>query len=460
MPDLLHKTLGPYQIVSVIGQGGMGTVYEAIQPRLDRRVAIKVLPEYLAQDGDFVQRFQREATTAASLQHPNILTIYDVGQEGNLHYIVMQLLEGCTLAQVMEREPVLPLPRTARIISQMASALDHAHQRELIHRDVKPSNIFVGPGDHVTLMDFGIVKALSGTRLTRTGVTIGTPEYMSPEQVDGKPLDHRSDLYSLGIVLYQMLTGQVPFAADTPNSVLYAHVHTPPTPPSRLNPSLFRPIEAIVLKALEKDPQARYQSGAQMAAALNAAVQQAESTMLEDLYSKAMQAMAVWKMDEALALWEQVRLIKPDYKDVATQMARAQRQQNAFREYRDLAQAVQQAQARVTSFAQRNPSFPDTERILKTLARPTSDSFWARIGVAVLGMPLLLGALGLMVVSVQRLHSASSGWGKLDPTQIDTATVVARGNFYLGLGIGLGIAGLILLLLPLGLAALDRSAKH
>jgi eukaryotic-like serine/threonine-protein kinase len=334
MSDLLHKMLGPYQIVSVIGQGGMGTVYEAIQPRLNRRVAIKVLPEYLAQDGDFVQRFQREATTAASLQHPNILTIYDVGQEGNLHYIVMQLLEGCTLAQVIEREKVLPFSRAARIISQVASALDYAHQHDLVHRDVKPSNIFVSPSDHATLMDFGIVKALSGTRLTRTGVTIGTPEYMSPEQVEGQPLDHRSDLYSLGVVLYQMVAGRVPFVADTPNSVLYAHVHKPPVPPSQLNSSIVQPVEAVVLKALAKDPLARYQSGAQMAAALNAAVQQAESTMLEGLYSKAMQAMAAWKMDEALVLWEQLRLIKPDYKDVAAQMARAQRQQNALREYR------------------------------------------------------------------------------------------------------------------------------
>jgi serine/threonine protein kinase len=216
----------------------------------------------------------------------------------------------------------------------VASALDYAHQHDLVHRDVKPSNIFVSPSDHATLMDFGIVKALSGTRLTRTGVTIGTPEYMSPEQVEGQPLDHRSDLYSLGVVLYQMVAGRVPFVADTPNSVLYAHVHKPPVPPSQLNSSIVQPVEAVVLKALAKDPLARYQSGAQMAAALNAAVQQAESTMLEGLYSKAMQAMAAWKMDEALVLWEQLRLIKPDYKDVAAQMARAQRQQNALREYR------------------------------------------------------------------------------------------------------------------------------
>ncbi len=460
MWDLTGRALGPYQIVSVIGQGGMGTVYKALQPSLNRHVAIKVLPEYLAQDEDFVQRFRHEATIAASLQHPNILNVYDVGQEDRLHYIVMQLLEGCTLAQLLEREKVLPLARTAHIISQMASALDCAHQRHLVHRDVKPSNIFVGPGDHATLMDFGIVKALSGTRLTRTGVTIGTPEYMSPEQIEGQVLDQRSDLYSLGVVLYQMVTGRVPFMADTPNSVLYAHVHKPPAPPSQMNPSIVQPVEAVVLKALAKDPQARYQSGAQMAAALDAAVQRAEPMMLEYLYAQATQLMAAGKMDEAVALWEQLRRIRPDYKDAAAQMAHAQRHSETAREYRDLAQVVHQAQERVAFFAQRHSDFPDTERILKAWLRPSGVSFWTRIGVAVLGGLLLLGALGLIVVSAQRLDSATSGWGRLELPQVYTAKVVTVGNFNLGLGLGLGIAGLILLLLLLGLVALDRLAQR
>jgi hypothetical protein len=448
-------TLGPYQLLSVIGEGGMGTVYRALQPSLNRYVAIKVLPEYLARDREFVERFRHEATTAASLQHPNILTVYDVGQEGSQHYIVMQLLEGCTLAQVIEREHTLSLPRTVRILSQVAAALDYAHQHQIVHRDVKPANIFVGPSDHVTLMDFGIVKALSGTRLTRTGVTVGTPEYMSPEQVEGRTVDHRSDLYSLGIVLYQMLTGRVPFAADTPASIMYAHVHTLPTPPSQLNPATVPPIETVVLKALTKDPEARYQSGEQMVAALNAAIQQSESSMLENLYARATKLMAEWKMDEAVAVWGQLRQIKPDYKDAAAQMDRAQRQYDAVREYRELVQAVRQSKERVASFAQRNPDFPDTEQILKLPAGPAGASRRANIGMAIAGTTICVGALGFILAGIQQIQPAMSS---LPPSHENA--LLAYSNFDLGLGIGMAIVGLILLFLPLGLTVLERSTQH
>jgi hypothetical protein len=441
--------------LSVIGEGGMGTVYKALQPSLNRYVAIKVLPEYLARDREFVQRFRHEATTAAALQHPNILTVYDVGQEGNQHYIVMQLLEGCTLAQVIEREHALPLPRTARILSQVAAALDHAHQHQIVHRDVKPANIFVGPSDHVTLMDFGIVKALSGTRLTRTGVTVGTPEYMSPEQVEGRTVDHRSDLYSLGIVLYHMLTGQVPFAADTPAAIMYAHVHTPPTPPSQSNPAIAPPIETVMLKALTKDPEVRYQSGEQMVGALNAAIQQSESLMLENLYAKAAKLMAAWKMDEAVAVWGQLRQIKPDYKDAAVQMDRAQRQYDAVREYRELVQAVRQSKERVASFAQRNPDFPDTEQILKLSAWPAGASLWANIGMAIVGTTICAGALGVILAGIQQIQPAMSN---LPPSH--ETTLLAYSNFDLGLGIGIAIVGLIVLFLPLGLTVLMRLTQH
>jgi serine/threonine protein kinase len=445
MSDLAGKMLGPYQIVSVIGQGGMGIVYKALQPSLNRYVAIKVLPSYLAQDEDFVQRFRHEATIAASLQHPNILNVYDVGQEDHLHYIVMQLLEGCTLAQLLEREKVLPLARTARIISQMASALDCAHQHQLVHRDVKPSNIFVGPGDHATLMDFGIVKALSGTRLTRTGVTVGTPEYMSPEQIEGQVLDHRSDLYSLGVVLYQMVTGRAPFVADTPNSVLYAHVHKPPVPPSQLNSSIVQPVEAVVLKALAKDPQARYQSGAEMAAALDTATQQSESLMLENLYAKAVRLRVEWKMDEAVATWEQLRQIRPDYKDAAAQMALAQRQRDIYREYRDLVQAIRHDREWAASFAQRNPDFADPERIFKPEVRPGRTIRLVSILPITVGILLIVGATVIALWGYYRqIQPSAPGLPKSLILQL-----LSWGNFNIGLGIGLGIAGLVLLLLPL-----------
>jgi len=272
MPDsLIGKTLGQYQIVELAGRGGMATVYKAYQPSLKRYVALKVLPDYLAADAEFVARFRQEALAAAALRHPNILVIHDVGQEGNTHYIAMEYLEGQTLADALRRTGGLT-PRTARILDQIASALEFAHQRGLVHRDIKPANIFIGSDDHVTLMDFGIVKAMSGAGMTRTGMMVGTPEYMSPEQIDGRPVDPRSDLYSLGVVLYQMLTGQVPFTGDTPSAVMYAHVNKQPTPPSKLTAFVTPEVEAVVLRALAKNPQERFSGAREMAWAFSQAV--------------------------------------------------------------------------------------------------------------------------------------------------------------------------------------------
>lgn len=270
MDPLMGKTLGQYQIVGLAGAGGMATVYRAYQPSLNRYVALKVLPEHMAQDEQFVARFRQEALAAAALRHPNILVIYDVGREGNWHYIAAEFLAGATLSQVItqQRGP-LPLSRIVNITQQLASALDFAHQRGLVHRDIKPSNIFIGPSDHVTLMDFGIVKALASTaQLTRRGAMIGTPEYMSPEQAEGRPLDHRSDIYSLGVVVYQLLTGQVPFTARTPSATLLAHVSQPPVPPSQLNPMISPEVEAVVLCAMAKRPEERFATVGQMAQAL------------------------------------------------------------------------------------------------------------------------------------------------------------------------------------------------
>lgn len=270
MDNLIGKTLGQYQILELAGKGGMAAVYKAHQPSLNRYVALKVLPAYLAQDEQFVVRFRQEALAAAALRHPNIMVIYDVGQDQNLHYIAAEYLEGNTLAQVLEQQRgPLPLPRIVNIINQLASALDFAHQRGLVHRDVKPSNAFVGMDDHVTLMDFGIVKALTGgMQMTRTGAAIGTPEYMSPEQAEGRAVDQRSDIYSLGVVLYQVLTGRVPFEAKTPTQILLAHVAQPPTPPTHINPAIPRAVEAVVLRALAKRPEERWTSAGEMAQAL------------------------------------------------------------------------------------------------------------------------------------------------------------------------------------------------
>lgn len=271
--DLTGRSLGNYQIIEEVGRGGMAVVYRAFQPSLNRYVALKVLPPQLAFDSQFVERFLREAKAAAGLNHPNIVVVHDVGEENGLYYIVMEFLEGQTLKQLIQQRGALPPDQAARIVEQVASALDYAHQRGFVHRDVKPANIFVGAGDRVTLTDFGIAKAASeAEQLTRTGMLVGTPEYMSPEQAGEGTVDYRSDLYALGVVLYQMATGRVPFRSTTPHATLHAVIYEAPPPPRQHNPSISPGAESVILKSVAKRPEQRFQSGAELSAALRAAL--------------------------------------------------------------------------------------------------------------------------------------------------------------------------------------------
>jgi serine/threonine-protein kinase len=272
--DLVGKQFGQYEITALIGAGGMGEVYRARDTRLTREVAIKVLPPELARDEEFVQRFMREANTAASLDHPNIINIYNVDAQDGMYYIVMRLAQGETLRDVLRRGRLAPR-RLLAIMGQLADALGYAHQKGIIHRDIKPANIMVGENDRVTLMDFGIAKALSGLRITRTGTAIGTPEYMSPEQFKGEDVGPRTDIYALGIVLYELLTGTVPFKGETSHVVSHKHVYDPPPPPRQHDPQIPPAVEAVVLRCLEKQPVARYQTAGEMFAALRVAVESA-----------------------------------------------------------------------------------------------------------------------------------------------------------------------------------------
>lgn len=269
--NLTGKSLGQYQILHEIGRGGMAVVYEAYQPSLGRSVAIKVLPPQYTFDATFVQRFLQEARAAARLEHPNIVSIYDVSEQNGVYYIVMQKLEGDSLHGLIQRSGRIPPSRAAQIVAQVAAALDFAHTRGFIHRDIKPANIIVDANDHATLTDFGIAKAVEGTKMTQTGIMMGTPEYMSPEQASGKTVGPASDIYALGIVLYQMLTGRVPFQADSTPALLYKQVYEPPAPARTYVPNLPPAMEQALDRALAKDPAARFRSAGEMAAALLAA---------------------------------------------------------------------------------------------------------------------------------------------------------------------------------------------
>jgi serine/threonine-protein kinase len=264
----MTQTLGPYEILGEIGRGGMAIVYKALDPRLGRPVALKVLMPQLTTDPAFVERFQREAKMAGRLQHPNIVTIYDVGEIRGTYYIAMQFLDGQTLQQIIANGVALPLDETKAIVAQVADALDYAHSQGVVHRDIKPTNIMVGRDGRVTLTDFGIARAAEDSRLTGTGQMIGTPHYMAPEQVQVGAADRRTDVYALGIVLFEMLTGRVPFQATTPLAVLHKQAYEPPPSPRSFNPALPVSVEGVLQVALAKDPQQRFRSAGQMVRAL------------------------------------------------------------------------------------------------------------------------------------------------------------------------------------------------
>ncbi len=272
--SLIGKTLGQYRIVEPIGAGGMAAVYKAYQPGLDRYVAIKILPAQYALTPGFKERFFHEAKAVAQLSHPNILPVYDVGIEEDISYFVMKYVPGRTLHDVMV-DRSLALAQTSRYISQVAAALNHAHERGIIHRDIKPSNILV-EDDWLFLADFGLAKIVEGNAaLTGTGAIMGTPAYISPEQASGKVVDHRSDIYSLGIVLYEMVTGRVPYEGETPMGVLVKHIYEPLPMPRSVKPDLPEEVERVILKALAKEPADRYDRAGALAEALRQAVEQA-----------------------------------------------------------------------------------------------------------------------------------------------------------------------------------------
>jgi len=273
--QLEGQRLGPYQIVELIGRGGMAFVYKALQPTLRRYVAIKVLPPYFAHEENFRARFQQEAETVARLEHPNILPIYDYGQQGDVPYIVMPLITGGTLRDWLARG--VSLPRALTVLSRILQALDYAHAQGVIHRDIKPSNVLMSQGDWPLLSDFGIAKlAEPALRMTKSGTMVGTPEYMAPEQSQAVAVDHRADIYAMGVVLFEVLTGRLPFQGPTPVAVILQHIKDPPPPPTSLRPDLSPIWDDICARALAKDPRDRFPTAGAMDEAIQAALRRLE----------------------------------------------------------------------------------------------------------------------------------------------------------------------------------------
>jgi serine/threonine-protein kinase len=273
MSNLIGQKLGQYEILALLGRGGMAAVYRARQGNLAREVAVKVIKSDYAESEAFIRRFEREAQTIAALDHPHILKVYDYGQQGDMLYLVMELKSGGALDEVIRQKP-LSLEQTASLLDQIAPALDYAHRKGIVHRDLKPQNILLDENHNAFLTDFGIAKLLGGsnTALTQSGVAMGTPVYMAPEQWAGRGIDGRTDIYALGIMLYEMITGSLPFTAETPVNLMYMHLNEALPSPRVLRPDLPASVERVIQQAAAKNPDERFQSAGALMTAFRTAL--------------------------------------------------------------------------------------------------------------------------------------------------------------------------------------------
>ena len=266
MPSQTKTKIGRYEVVSVLGQGAMGTVYKAVDPLIERPVAIKTINLKLSREErvEFEARFYREAKSAGRLNHAGIVTIYDVGENDEIAYIAMEFLEGESLREVLDSGVVLPIELIGKIAVRVAGALHFAHENQVVHRDIKPANIMIMPSHDIKIMDFGIAQIPTGSR-TQLGTVLGSPKYMAPEQVTGQPTDRRTDIFALGVVLYEMLTGMAPFNGDNLSAIMYRILNEAPVPPSTTNARVPPVLDLIVAKALAKRPEDRYQTALEFA---------------------------------------------------------------------------------------------------------------------------------------------------------------------------------------------------
>ncbi len=269
--DLTGRHLGKYELLEKVGQGGMAYVYKAHQPTIDRHVAVKVLHSHLADDAEFLTRFKREAQGLGRLRHPHIVSVIDFDVDDGWYYMVMDYIEGETLEAYLDRRGRLPLAEALRLMAQLTAALAYAHDNGRIHRDIKPSNVMFADDAHrhAVITDFGLTRLLENATLTLSGTIAGTPAYMSPEAAQGQKTDARSDIYSLGVMLYEMVTGQRPFLGETPLSIIMKLVIEPLPPALSINPELPPAVDALLQKAMAKQPQDRYQTAAEMLAAVH-----------------------------------------------------------------------------------------------------------------------------------------------------------------------------------------------
>jgi serine/threonine protein kinase len=451
------QQFGKYRIIQELGAGGFATVYKALDTTLDREVALKILVPLILRDPPFINRFKQEAKVMARLFHPNVATVFEISEAAGRHFIAMQYIQGRNLRDLIREESPLPFDEMASIIEQIGAALDYAHMHGIIHRDVKPSNILIDERGHATLTDFGIAKALEGTSIqTTSGAVMGTPYYASPEQAESRPLDGRSDLYSLGIVAYELCTGTVPFVADSTPSLYYKIVHEPPRLPSDSNARAARPIEQVLLKAIIKQPEQRYQSGQEFATAFRTAVRELQE-LIVSLYEQAAALLTEHDLDAAEDNLHQILTINPTHKDAQALLTTVGKRRTSLQRYQEIVALVEQARTQATELSRDDPNIVDHDSVLNMLAghvnvhpllsvqQSSSDSAGRIVRL------LRIMAIGLFVVGGVVAVFLSWFIPRLDPIVVVEASELVKldqllnANIILGLGLGVGLSGVLML---------------
>ncbi len=399
--DLSGTILGGCKLTRVVGKGGMATVYYGVQLSVDRPVAVKVLAPALARDPRTVKRFQREARIIARLEHPHIRTVYDFGHENNLLYIVMQWIEGGNLLDELQRGKMHP-ERAMALLQQIASALDYAHEQGVVHRDLKPSNILLDTRDNAFLTDFGIAKITgesTAAGLTAPQSVMGTPLYMAPEQWRGEPADERTDIYALGIIAYWMLVGQVPFTSETPQGLMYKHLHDPPPPPHQLNTHLPRAVADVLGRALAKDPRRRYTRAREFVQALKYAMQGAPTATLPGVAPRPSVNQSAPPLTQASAPPTALPTASGGYVRTASPSLTPSRTTRFGETRTQLSEGATIAQATpLTSWGKTSPTWRDPT--FNTLSPENGESGWNWLRLMKIFMLVTLGVMLLLGVIV------------------------------------------------------------
>ena len=469
------QSLGKYQIVEELGHGGFATVYKAHDPDLGLDVALKVLEPNLMRDRAFVERFRTEARVAARLRHPNIARVLNIDQAEGRLFIAIEYVAGRNLRDRLSPQPVLDWTDVSSIVQQVAEALDYAHAQGVLHRDVKPSNILLTDSGSAVLSDFGLAKAIEASHITTAGATVGTYAYMAPEQASGTDVDARADLYSLGIVAYELCTGRVPFISDSTPALIHDQVYTSPPAPSQVNSRVTGSIETVLLKAIAKDREQRYQSGRELATALSAAIAQATGEYLATLYQQAVDLQQQGDLAAAEVKLQELLAVQPGHTEAQALLKEISRQRESRQRYQQLASQVKQMQLEAAELRQLNPTLDDPAQILGMFtpangqpAVPPSasaKSFSTRSKTTILIISLVClamftAAAGLAYVGTQKTQEAVAATLRLvwDAKLAAIGNTLGTGNFLIGMSVGV-IATTVVWLVVLAITWRTRS-KH